>query len=170
MVAGTILPHAVDHLYLHGSRKSRLYLALASGARACISACRIDAPVKARSAFHCSMNYRSAVVFGCGQVVDGPDKPGLLDRFTERLIPGSADDFRPFLAKETKATELIRFTLDEASVKLRTGDPIDDAEDIELPHWAGILPIESTYGRPIPSADLPDGIDVPAGLLRGVRP
>ena len=166
----TAIARLDDHLYLHGSRKSRLYLALAAGTPVCVSACRVDALVKARSAFHCSMNYRSAVVFGRGEVVDGPDKPALLDRFTERLIPGSIDDYRPYLDKELKATELIRVPLDEASAKLRSGDPIDDDEDIELPHWAGVVPIESAYGTPVPSANLPAGVGVPETLVRGVRP
>jgi len=158
-----------DYLYLHGSRKSRLYMALAAGERVCVSICMVDGLVKSRSAFHCSMNYRSAVVFGCGEIVTGEEKLTLLDRFTEHLIPGTADDFRPILDKELKATELIRIPLNETSVKIRTGDPIDDDEDIDLPHWAGIIPIDSVARTPIASANLPEGIQPTATLLEALK-
>ena len=158
------------HLYLHGHPKSRLFSALARGERVCVSACRVDGLVKARSAFHCSMNYRSAVVFGCGEVVSDTDKPTLLDRFTEHLIPGSIDDYRPHLAKELKGTTLIRIPLDEFSVKIRDDDPVDDEDDLDLPHWAGVVPIKSHYAEPVDSANLPKGIRPRPGLLKNVRP
>ncbi|MGQ7845804.1 pyridoxamine 5'-phosphate oxidase family protein [Granulosicoccus sp. 3-233] len=166
----TAIARIEDHLYLHGHPKSRLYLALSRRERVCVSACRVDGLVKARSAFHCSMNYRSAVVFGAGELVAAEQKAALLDRFTERLIPGSLDDYRPYLAKELKGTALIRLALDEYSVKIRTGDPIDDAEDLDLPHWAGVIPIESTYGTPRPSANLNTAVNLPDTLLAGVDP
>ena len=158
-----------DHLYLHGSRSSRLYKALAAGERVCVSVCLVDALVKSRSGFHCSMNYRSAVVFGCGEVVEGDEKLLLLDRFTEHLIPGTANDLRPPLAKEIKATELIRIPLDETSVKIRTGDPVDDDEDINLPHWAGIIPLRTVVDALIPSADLPENIQPKAELMAALE-
>lgn len=166
----TAIARIDDYLYLHGHPKSRLYLALSRGEQVCVSACRVDALVKARSAFHCSMNYRSAVIFGTGELVGSEEKPSLLDKFTDRLIPGSLEDYRPYLAKELKGTALIRLALDEYSVKIRTGDPIDDAEDIDLPHWAGVIPIESSYGAPLPAKNLPAAVEVPAALLAGVDP
>ena len=165
----TAIARIEDHLYLHGHPKSRLYQALSNGERVCVSACRVDGLVKARSAFHCSMNYRSAVVFGQGMLVADDEKPALLDLFTDRLIPGSLDDFRPYLDKELKGTALVRIPLTEFSVKIRTGDPIDD-EDIDLPHWAGVIPIDAAYGVPIPSANLRDGIEVPRQLLADTAP
>ena len=67
----TAIARLDDHLYLHDSRSSRLYKALAAGERVCVSVCMVDGLVKARSAFHCSMNYRSAVIFGTGESVSG---------------------------------------------------------------------------------------------------
>ena len=166
----TAIARIEDHLYLHGHPKSRLYKALSYGERVCVSACRVDGLVKARSAFHCSMNYRSAVVFGQGTLVADDEKPALLDRFTDRLIPGSLDDFRPYLGKELKGTALVRLPLDEFSVKIRTGDPIDDEDDIDLPHWAGVIPINAAYGVPIPSTNLTGGIEPHRQLLAGVAP
>ncbi len=166
----TAIARIDDHLYLHGHPKSRLYKALAASERVCVSVCRVDGLVKARSAFHCSMNYQSAVIFGCATLVSDDEKPELLNRFTERLIPGSIEDYRPFLAKELKGTTLVRLSLDEFSVKIRTGDPVDDEEDLQLSHWAGVIPIESVYGKPLPSKNLPAGIEPAAELLKGVVP
>lgn len=138
-----------DDLYVHGHPKSRMYTALTEGHKVCVSVCRVDGLVKARSAMHCSFNYRSAVVFGCGEAVNSEEKPELLDAFTDKLIPGSLPDYRPHLAKELKGTVLIKLPLTDFSVKIRTGDPVDDKEDIDLNHWAGVIPIESFYGEPI---------------------
>lgn len=160
----TVIARIDDGLWLHGSRSSRLYQVLAAGERVAVSVCLVDGLVKARSAFHCSMNYRSAVVFGCGTPVHGDEKRAVLDRFTERLIPGSAGDFRDHLPKELKATELVRLPLDETSCKVRTGDPVDDEEDLDLPYWAGVVPLTVVSGQAIPAGDLPSGIVVPPGL------
>ena len=160
----TAIARLDDGLWLHGSRSSRLYRTLAAGERVSVSVCLVDGLVKARSAFHCSMNYRSAVVFGRGEAVKGAAKREVLDRFTERLIPGSAGDFRDHLPKELKATELVRLPLDEAACKVRTGDPVDDEEDLGLPHWAGVVPLSRIVGEPRPAGDLPSGITPPPNL------
>jgi len=162
----TAIARIDDGLWLHGSRSSRLYQVLAAGERVAVSVCLVDALVKARSAFHCSMNYRSAVVFGCGTPESGDRKRTILDRFTEQLIPGSASDLREHLDKELKATELICVPLDEASCKIRTGDPVDDDEDLDLPYWAGQIPLTTTTLEPIPSANLPSGVTFPDTLRR----
>lgn len=164
----TAIARLDDFLYLHGSRSSRLYQVLAAGKPVAVSVCRVDALVKARSAFHCTMNYRSAVIFGRGEPVTGSAKETLLDRFTERLLPGSTGDFRPPLAKELKATELVRLPLTEASVKIRSGDPIDDDEDIDLPYWAGILPIVEVAGEPLAAANLPAGNRAPERMVQAL--
>jgi len=164
----TAIARIDDHLYLHGSRSSRLFKFMAAGNRVCVSVCLVDALLKARSAFHCSMNYRSAVIFGCGEVVSADEKMPLLDQFTERLIPGSIDDYREPLAKEIKATELIRLPLDETSAKIRTGDPVDDDEDVSLPHWAGIIPLRLVPGEPFPSENLPSDVAMPEQLKQAI--
>lgn len=165
----TAIARIDEHLYLHGSRSSRLYKVLASGEQVCVSVCLVDALIKARSAFHCSMNYRSAVIFGRGEPVGGDEKTSLLDRFTEHLIPGTTNDYRPHLAKELKATELVRLPLNESSAKIRIGDPIDDEEDLELPHWAGIIPLKTIAGTPVASANLPTSIKPKAELLAALK-
>ena len=153
-----------DALYLHGLRSARMYETLAGGAPACVSVCLVDGLVKARSAFHCSMNYRSAVVHGTCTAVEGEDLVPTLDRMTERLIPGSAGDFREHLAKELRATLLLALPLETWAVKVRDDGPVDDDEDLELPHWAGVVPIVSRRLAPVPARNLPAGVAAPAGL------
>ncbi|MGE0484616.1 MAG: pyridoxamine 5'-phosphate oxidase family protein [Gammaproteobacteria bacterium] len=160
----TAIARMGDSLYLHGSRSSRLFQLLAEGAPVSVSVCLVDGLVKARSAFHCSMNYRSVVVFGCAEVVPDAERADLLFSFTERLIPLAREHYRDHLPKELKATMLVRLPLDEAAAKLRTGGPVDDAEDLALPHWAGVIPLTTVLGTPEPAADLAPGIAVPAGL------
>ena len=165
----TAIARIDEHLYLHGSRSSRMYMALAAGERVCVSVCIVDGLVKARSAFHCSMNYRSAVVFGRGEVVNGEEKISLLDAFTEQLIPGTANDYRAMLPKEIKATELIRIPLDEASAKIRDTDPVDDEEDLELDHWAGIIPLTTIVGKPVAAANLPASLTPKDELVEAMK-
>lgn len=160
----TAIARLDDWLYLHGSRSSRLYQVLAAGAPVSVSVCLVDGLVKARSTFHCSMNYRSAVVMGRAEVVPEEERAELLYRFSEHLIPCPRSAYREHLAKELKATMLVRLPLDEASVKIRTGGPIDDADDLALPHWAGVVPLTTAYGEPEPAADLSPGIAVPEVL------
>lgn len=160
----TAIARLDEWLYLHGSRSSRLYRHLAGGAPVAVSVCLVDGLVKARSTFHCSMNYRSAVVFGRAEAVPEEDRAELLYRFSERLIPCPRSEYREHLPKELKATMLVRLALDEASAKVRSGGPIDDDDDLALPHWAGEIPLETRYGAPLASADLAPGIEPSAAV------
>ncbi len=159
-----------DNIYLHGSRTSRLMKCLAAGCEACISIVHLDGIVVARSQMHCSANYRSVVIHGIGEVVSDEEKPALLNQLTSKIIPGSDNDFRHHLPKELKATSLIVFPLNESACKIRTGGPNDDKEDINLPYWAGEIPIQQVYAEPIPSADLADNIETPDYALNYCRP
>jgi uncharacterized protein len=147
-------------LYLHGARANAALRALASGAEACVTVTLLDGLVLARSAFHHSMNYRSAVCFGRGEAVEDPDaKAAALNAIVEHLVPGRSADSRPPSPEELRATLVVRFPLDEASAKVRTGAPIDDPGDVALDHWAGVLPLQLMAGESI--ADRPDGRDLP---------
>lgn len=155
-----------DHIYLHGSRTSRIIKHLSAGNEVCIAFMLIDGIVVARSGMNCSANYRSAVVHGKGVALEGAEKAELLHQITYTLIPGSKGDYREHLPEELKATSLIRIPLTEAACKVRTGGPKDDKDDISLPHWAGVIPLTHSYGEPIPAADLPAGIATPDYALK----
>jgi len=150
-----------DNLYLHGSRTSRLMKHLAAGHQVSLCIVHVDGIVVARSGMHCSANYRSVVIHGRGQVVEEENKAALLHQVVTALIPGSEGDFRDHLPRELKATTLIKVPLDECASKIRTGGPIDDKADLDLPFWAGVLPIRPEYGEPISADDLKPGISIP---------
>jgi uncharacterized protein len=146
-----------DVLYLHGSVASRLLRTLAGGIDVCLTVTLVDGLVLARSAFHHSMNYRSAVVFGRATAVPAAAKRHALRVISEHLAPGRWDEVRAPTEQELKVTSVLRLEIEEASAKIRTGDPIDDEDDLALPVWAGVLPCALTWGEPVPDALLPDG-------------
>jgi nitroimidazol reductase NimA-like FMN-containing flavoprotein (pyridoxamine 5'-phosphate oxidase superfamily) len=143
-----------DRLLLHGSTGSRLFRRLAAGADACVTVTLLDAMVLARSAFESSKHYRSAMVFGTAAEVRADDKPAALRAMSEAWLPGRWDTLRPPTVKELAATTVLALPLDEWSVKVSDGDPEDPPEDLDEPVWAGVLPIVTTYGAPVPAPDL----------------
>ena len=160
-----VIPTAIarigDHAYIHGSRVSRMLRLLAAGNPACITVTLLDGIVVARSAFNSSMNYRSVVVLGSGEKVTGADKKIALDAFTEHLIPGRTADIRASRPKELAATTVVRFGLEEASVKISEGPPSDEKSDYESDAWAGVIPLTLKSGKPQPDPRLKSGIPVP---------
>jgi nitroimidazol reductase NimA-like FMN-containing flavoprotein (pyridoxamine 5'-phosphate oxidase superfamily) len=156
-----------DTLYLHGSTGSASMRAAALGVDICVAVTLFDGVVYARSVFHHSINYRSAVVHGRARELSDEDaKLTGLRALTEHLAPGSWAHTRLPTRKELAATSVLTLDLTEASVKIRTGHPVDEPEDVEAgTAWAGVLPLEPRWGAPIPSNDLPSGMDVPAHIL-----
>ncbi|MGH6690253.1 MAG: proline dehydrogenase family protein [Gammaproteobacteria bacterium] len=149
-------------LLLHGSVGSRLLRVLASGAFACVTVTLLDGIVVARSVFHSSLNYRSVVAFGMARLLEDPDeKARALEALGEHLIPGRTADARAPNAKESAVTSILRFEIEEATAKVRTGPPIDEPEDMDLPIWAGVVPLALTASAPEPAVELAEGIESP---------
>lgn len=154
-----------DRILLHGSTASRMFRRLADGAATCIAVTTLDAMVVARSAFESSMHYRSAMVFGhCAPITDDDDHLNALRLITEHLLPGRWKEVRNSHAKELKATSVVAMPIAEWSVKISDGEPDDAVEDIASDTWAGILPIDSTWGQPRPANNLRTGLAVPASV------
>lgn len=152
---------AGDTLYLHGSSANRSLLA-ADGRDVCVTVTHLDGMVCARSIFHHSMNYRSAVVFGTGRLVtDDAAKLAGLRAVTEQLIPGRWSEARQPNRKELAATAVLALSLDEASVKIRTGPAKDEPEDYQLDFWAGVVPAGLRFGTAEPDAALRSGVEIP---------
>jgi nitroimidazol reductase NimA-like FMN-containing flavoprotein (pyridoxamine 5'-phosphate oxidase superfamily) len=161
---------AGDTLYIHGSQASRMLRALKVGIDVCVTVTLLDGMVMARSAFHHSMNYRSVVVFGRAVAVeDGTEKLEALRALTEHLAPGRWEETRQPTEGEMRATLVLALRLEEASAKVRTGPPVDDEEDYELPVWAGVVPLRVVAGEPIPDPRLPQGVEPPAHVLNYAR-
>ncbi|NIH84929.1 pyridoxamine 5'-phosphate oxidase family protein [Amycolatopsis granulosa] len=151
-----------DTLYFHGSTGSGNVRAAATGIDVCVTVTLLDGLVYARSLNNHSMNYRSAVVHGRARPVTGEEKVHGLRALTEHLTPGSWDHARAVNAKELASVAVLALDLEEASVKIRAGEPVDDPEDMDSHHiWAGVVPVRTTFGEPIPADYLPAGAPVP---------
>jgi nitroimidazol reductase NimA-like FMN-containing flavoprotein (pyridoxamine 5'-phosphate oxidase superfamily) len=161
-VIPTIHARREDTLFLHGAKASRLLKQMASGEPLCITVTHLDGLVLARSTFHSSMNYRSAVIFGRGALLeDEQEKLQALEAITEHLMPGRWADTRQPTALELKGTSVVAVTIESASAKIRTGPPADDEEDYALPMWAGVLPLQQQWGQPVDDPRLSAGIGLP---------
>lgn len=151
-----------DKVYIHGANNSRLMRNLAQGEQTCLTFTLFDGWVLARSAFHHSAHYRSAVVFGSFErVEDRGEKDRLLNHFIEQIAPGRCEDIRLSSDKELDATMLLEIALTEASVKISGGEVNDDNADLDIPAWAGFIPYKTVVGPLKPSATLAQGISEP---------
>jgi nitroimidazol reductase NimA-like FMN-containing flavoprotein (pyridoxamine 5'-phosphate oxidase superfamily) len=136
-----------NRLFVHGSAGSRMLKILASGIQVCVSVTLLDGIVLARSAFHHSANYRSAVILGpMHKLEDAEQRLSVLTHFMEHIAPGRWPMVRAPNPKELKATHIFWIELDEVSVKIRSGDPGDDEADLDLPVWAGVIPVRQVFG------------------------
>jgi nitroimidazol reductase NimA-like FMN-containing flavoprotein (pyridoxamine 5'-phosphate oxidase superfamily) len=142
-----------EYLYIHGSNGSQLLKAAAEGAQVCITVTHLDGLVLARSAFSHSMNFRSAVIYGVCEAVEGEHKAESLDALVEKIAPGRSREARRGNAQEMAATTVLRVLMNEFSCKIRTGGPKDADADLDLPIWAGVLPIKSAPLPPVPEDD-----------------
>ena len=159
-----------DTIVLHGAKASRLLKHVEAGHPICVEATIIDGLVLARSVFHHSVNYRSAVVFGRGCLIEGEqEKLAALKAITEHLVPGRWQGVRLPNRKEINATRVVSIKMDEASAKVRLGPPIDEAEDYALPIWAGVLPLQEVPLSPIRDEVLPETIPLPAYIAEYSR-
>ncbi|MEE1931340.1 pyridoxamine 5'-phosphate oxidase family protein [Streptomyces sp. TRM 70351] len=174
VVLPTLYARVGERLYLHGSTGSRPLRGTGeepAGLPVCVTVTHLDALVLARSAFHHSVNYRSVVVHGTATPVTGPaEKREALDALVDHVVPGRAADSRRADARELAATAVVALDLVEVSAKVRTGGPNDEARDLSLPHWSGLLPVASVHGVPVPSDDLAPGVPVPDYLTAYARP
>ncbi len=151
-------------LYLHGSVAAP-WLRQAPGATLCATFTLVDGAVLARAAFSHSMNYRSAVVMGPGRLVDAEsEKVRALDLIVDHVVPGRSATLRAHTRKELAATVVIAVPLAEASVKTRTGGPVDEPDDIAAGTWAGVVPLAITAGAIEADSDAP----LPDAVLRRV--
>ncbi len=161
-----------DRLYLHGSTGARALLrARDTGLPVCVTVTLLDGLVLARSAFHHSVNYRCVVAHGLAEVVDdAQEKAAALSALVEAVAPGRSSGTRPASRKELAATTVLRLALREVSLKVRSGPPGDDPEDLDLPHWAGVLPLTTSAGTPEPDPAARRPVDVPEHVVGWHRP
>lgn len=154
-----------DKLYIHGSPASRMLRTLQTGIEVCVCVTLIDGLVLARSAFHHSLNYRSVVIFGTATIVkEQKHKLAALKAFSDNIILDRWQEVRPPTRQELNGTLVLSLPITEASAKMRTGAPVDDEKDYELPIWAGVIPLNITPGEPISDPCLSQDIPIPASV------
>ena len=160
-----------NQLYIHGAAASRMLSVLEGRSPVCVTLTLLDGLVLARSAFHHSMNYRSAIIFGRAlEVTDPVEKMRSLKAIVEHIIAGRWRDVRSPNEKELKATKVLRISIDEASAKIRTGPPIDDEQDYELSCWAGEIPLKLTSDSLRPDPHLRPDVRTPSYAQQYGRP
>ncbi|MFK7904746.1 MAG: pyridoxamine 5'-phosphate oxidase family protein [Chitinophagales bacterium] len=161
VVIPTLYGRMGNYLLVHGASTSRMLGELKKEVDICLTVTITDGLVLARSGFNHSANYRSVVVFGKAQLIEGKDeKDAALKAVSDHILQGRWEEVRPTKDNELKATHVFKIPIDEASAKIRTGDPVDDKADYELDVWAGVLPIKKVYGKPIPDPLNKEGIEV----------
>jgi nitroimidazol reductase NimA-like FMN-containing flavoprotein (pyridoxamine 5'-phosphate oxidase superfamily) len=166
-VIPTIHVRVGDTLYIHGSEASRTLRGLRTGVECCVEATLVDGIVLARSTPMHSLNYRSVVAYGIAREVTDPEEKDMAQRaLVEHVVPGRSAEARAPNAKELRETAILALPLDEASAKVRTGDPLDPEEDLDLPVWAGVLPLRVEAGEPRAAANLRPGIEPSASVTR----
>ena len=149
-----------ERILIHGSTGSRIMMAIAKGIDLCVTVTQLNAIVVARSAFNSSMNYESVMIFGKARVLKEDEKDVALERITTKLVPGLWEYGRGLTKKESAATMIVELGLEKISAKARSGDPSDDEEDLDLPLWAGIIPLTTVHESAI-TAKNAAGIAVP---------
>jgi nitroimidazol reductase NimA-like FMN-containing flavoprotein (pyridoxamine 5'-phosphate oxidase superfamily) len=164
-VIPTIHARVGETLFLHGARGNRMLKALTDGTPCCVTATLVDELVLARAALHHSLNYRSVMVLGtASEVTDPGEKEEALRAVVEHIAPGRADEIRGADETDLKSTRVLSIPIQEASAKVRTGPPVDEEADLDLPYWAGQLPLTQGRGAPIPAPDLAGDPSVPDSI------
>ena len=167
-----VIPVAVAYwrnateLLIHGSTASRLFKRLSEGVPACISLTILEGLVLARSGFESSMHYKSLIAFGSARRLEGSEKEEALLTLTEHLLPERSKELRPSTTNELKATSILAFPLDDYSIKVSNGEPEDPEEDLAIPIWVGVVPIQQVFGEPRPIKDLDPSIPIPDYIKR----
>jgi nitroimidazol reductase NimA-like FMN-containing flavoprotein (pyridoxamine 5'-phosphate oxidase superfamily) len=160
-----------DKLFLHGSTASRLMKTLSSGAPFCLSVTLLDGIVCAPTATGHSVNYRSVVVMGKAEPVEGEAaKLEAMRDFVEYVIRGRWATVRPPSDQELKGTMVLAVPLVEASAKVRTGFAVDDREEYASEAWTGIIPLKSAAQAPIQDPRGNASIAPPPNIQQYSRP
>ncbi|MCP5029683.1 MAG: pyridoxamine 5'-phosphate oxidase family protein [Actinomycetia bacterium] len=152
-----------DEILIHGGVANAMMRAGRS-LDVCVTVSILDGLVVARTPLHNSVNYRSVVIRGEATRIDDPeDKVAALKVINDHIAP-IWDTAMPPTESDFKQTMVLSVPLTESSAKVRGGDPIDEPDVIESDHWAGVVPLNTVWGTPRPSADLRDGIEMPAAV------
>lgn len=149
-------------LYLHGAAGNDMLRRLSDGVDVCVTVTIVDGLVLSRSAFHHSLNYRSVVVVGRAVAVENAtEKAAAVRAIVDHVLPGRSEECRGPTDAELRATRVIRLPIDEASAKIRSGPPIEEPDDLSLPYWGGVIPMQAVLGPPVADEFVRPGTQLP---------
>jgi len=170
VVIPTIYGRKDDILYFHGASVSRMLQTLEKGVSISLNVTKTNGIVLARSAFHHSLNYESVTIFGNATLVENEkDKLKALQIISDQIIPERWEEVRAPNKKELNITKVLQLKITEASAKIRNEGVGDDIEDYDLDIWAGILPIEKKYGKPVDDKKLKKGIELANSVKKLIK-
>lgn len=165
VVLPTLFGRDGDHIYIHGSTGAHMLRSMKQGIPVSVAITSVEGIVVARSHFHHSINYHSVVIFGVAtEVTDVEEKMSALKVVTNHILPGRWDEARRPNTVEFTQTMVLKLPIDESSAKVRTGPPGDDAEDMDSPIWAGVLPVSTVLGEPEVDPDMRLSVPVPESI------
>ena len=142
-----------DRLLLHGSVASRVARSLGDDIPVCVTVTHVDGLVLAKSQFHHSLNYRSVVILGrATRLTDDAEIEAALVTLVDHVAPGRAVETRPANRVELRQTAVLALPIEQASIKIRTGGPIDDEADLDAAVWSGVIPLGTAVGQHVPDA------------------
>ncbi len=114
-----------------------------TGKALCVSVTLVDGLVYSRTALNHSVNYRSAVCFGLGRVVEDREEQLLASyALIERYFPGRTEgvDYEPIPEAHLKGTAYVAIDVTDASAKVRRGGPKGPRDDNPTaPGTAGVV-------------------------------
>ena len=166
VVIPTIYGRKGDALYFHGANVSRMLQSLEGGVSISLNVTRTNALVLARSAFHHSLNYESVTLFGKAELVEEEaEKITALHIISDQILKDRWEEVRQPNQKELNVTKVLKFSISEGSAKIRNEGVGDDKVDYDLDIWAGLVPIEKTYGTPISDPLLKKGIPMSQSVI-----
>ena len=167
VIIPTIYGRKENVIYIHGATVSRMLVDLETGIPISINVTHTKGIVLARSAFNHSLNYESVTIFGTAVLVESEEeRMEALKIISDQVLQDRWDEIRLPNEKEMKATKVLKIEISEASAKIRTGPPKDEKADYDLPVWAGVIPINTTLGTPLPDPDLKEGIELPKSVKK----
>lgn len=140
-----------DRLILHGLGTNRLLGAIANGAEACINAFLLDALALARKIEDHSMLYRSATIYGRGQVIaEEQEKMAIMEQVFASLVGrGRFATLPPLQPGYLGGTMVIAIPIEEAVGKVNDQVDTDDGHD---GIWSGLIPVRVEFGSPVADA------------------